>query len=406
MANVALESVCKVFSEGVVGVRNLDLVIEDREFVVLLGPSGCGKSTTLRLLAGLEDVTGGNIWIGDRIVNRVAPRDRNVAMVFQNYALYPHLSVYKNMAFALELRCSGWLARSWRWLTGSAEAAAMARQRRQIGPRVRQTARVLGIEHLLDRMPRHLSGGERQRVALGRALVRQPAVFLFDEPLSNLDAGLRREMRREMRELHRRLQATMVYVTHDQTEAMTLGKRIVVMKQGEIQQTGTPAEIYQRPRNRFVAGFVGSPPMNFFAGRCHRREGQLWFAGDGMQIALEPKGSSTLRTAARNRQEVDLGVRPEDVRLHPTDDAASEDCCAQGVVSAVEWLGDSSLNYVEMAVTQEAGREGRGAPPMLVCRDDSRRTMKVADRVAVSIDPHRVHVFNRRSGENLVVSES
>jgi multiple sugar transport system ATP-binding protein len=405
MARVALENVSKVFPGGVVGVRNLDLLIEDREFLVLLGPSGCGKSTTLRLLAGLEDVTDGNVWIGDRKVNRVAPRDRNVAMVFQDYALYPHLSVYKNLAFALELRCDGsLLARAWRRLTRSAEAAVMAHRRRQIGPRVRQTAQVLGIEHLLDRMPRHLSGGERQRVALGRALVRQPAVFLFDEPLSNLDASRRIEMRRELRELHRRVRATMVYVTHDQVEAMTLGERIVVMRQGEIQQVGTPSEIYDRPRNRFVAGFVGSPPMNFLAGKCHRREGQLQFAGNGLSISLDASANAALRSAADRPQPLELGVRPEDLQLIPLTDAHSANRCGEGVVSAVEWLGDCAWTYVEIAAAQETGKNSLSDAPMLISKADVRRTTKVADRVAVSIDPRRIHVFDRRSGKNLVTA--
>ena len=287
MASVSFQDVSKAFSDDVLAVDCLDLEIADREFLVLLGPSGCGKSTTLRLIAGLEECTTGEIRIDGHVVNRVPPKDRDIAMVFQNYALYPHMSVYKNLAFGLTLRHGGgWLARTWLRLTNTTEANLLAEKRNGIRRQVQETAKALRIEHLLDRMPRQLSGGERQRVALGRAMVRQPAVFLFDEPLSNLDAKLRLETRRELKQLHQRLQTTMIYVTHDQTEALTLGQRIAVMRDGRLQQLGTPTEIYDQPRNLFVAGFVGSPPMNLIAGEMRRRGECVEFCNDHVSISV------------------------------------------------------------------------------------------------------------------------
>ncbi len=301
MAEVVLEGVSKVYPGGVNAVNNVSLLIQDREFIVLVGPSGCGKSTTLRMIAGLEEITGGTIRIGERVVNNVPPKDRDIAMVFQNYALYPHMSVYKNMAFALKLR---------------------KLPRKQIDQRVRDAARVLGIEDLLDRKPKALSGGQRQRVAVGRAIVRQPKSFLFDEPLSNLDAKLRVEMRAELKRLHQRLQTTTIYVTHDQEEAMTLGDRIVVMKDGLIQQCGTPLEVYSRPARRFVGGFVGTPPMNFLNGRLSARDGRVFFDIDGCGLALTEEHARNL--AQWVGKEAVLGVRPEAVdrvlaalRAHP-----------------------------------------------------------------------------------------
>src|SRR5258706_14395698 len=256
MARVALENVSKLYPGNVKAVDAVDLSIADQEFVVLVGPSGCGKSTTLRMIAGLEEITGGTIRIGERIVNQVPPKDRDIAMVFQNYALYPHMTVYKNMAFGLKLR---------------------KMPKAQIDLRVNEAARILDIEHLLDRKPRALSGGQRQRVAVGRAIVREPAAFLFDEPLSNLDAKLRVTTRAELKRLHHRLKTTTIYVTHDQEEAMTLGDRIVAMKDGRIQQSDTPLQMYNHPANRFVAGFIGMPPMNFFDGALKVVDGQMVF---------------------------------------------------------------------------------------------------------------------------------
>src|SRR5476651_13210 len=272
MAKVELEKVSKVYAGGVKAVNAIDLCIKDQEFIVLVGPSGCGKSTTLRMVAGLEEISEGAIRIGERVVNDVPPKDRDIAMVFQNYALYPHMSVYKNMAFGLKLR-------------GMPKA--------QINERVMQAAKILDIEHLLERKPKALSGGQRQRVAVGRAIVREPAAFLFDEPLSNLDAKLRVTTRAELKRLHRRLKTTTIYVTHDQEEAMTLGDRIVVMKDGQIQQADTPLETYNAPANRFVAGFIGMPPMNFFDGKVSISDGQMTFEeGDatGGELTIPDKG--------------------------------------------------------------------------------------------------------------------
>src|SRR6266481_5771778 len=290
MAQVTLHNLVKKFSEEVVAVNSVNLDIQDKEFVVLVGPSGCGKTTTLRMVAGLEDISAGEIYIGDRLVNDVPPKDRNIAMVFQNYALYPHMTVYKNMAFSLKLRRT---------------------PKDEIARRVKTAADILGIGDLLERKPGQLSGGQRQRVAIGRAIVRQPQVFLFDEPLSNLDAKLRAEMRIELKELHRRLDATIVYVTHDQVEAMTLATRIAVMNRGVIEQIGAPQEVYDRPATIFVAGFTGAPPMNLVPGRIVASAGAVAFRADGAEsdIALAALRLGTLRAGQR----VIFGIRPEDI---------------------------------------------------------------------------------------------
>ncbi|MEO8905422.1 MAG: sn-glycerol-3-phosphate ABC transporter ATP-binding protein UgpC [Polyangiaceae bacterium] len=288
MAGVVLKDVVKVYENGVKVVDRFNLDIADREFVVLVGPSGCGKSTTLRMIAGLEEVSSGTISIGDRIVNNVAPKDRDIAMVFQSYALYPHMSVYDNMAFALKLRNT---------------------PKATINEKVQRAAKVLMITHLLERKPKALSGGQRQRVALGRAIVRDPKCFLFDEPLSNLDAKLRVEMRAEIKQLTMSLNATTVYVTHDQEEAMTLGDRVVVMKDGITQQVGSALEIYNHPVNRFVASFLGSPPMNFFTGKIVEDGGHLCFDEGTGKLPIADWASAEL--TSRIGQEVVLGVRPE-----------------------------------------------------------------------------------------------
>ncbi|MGD0139521.1 MAG: ATP-binding cassette domain-containing protein [Tepidisphaeraceae bacterium] len=325
MARVDLENVSKVFPGGVKAVDSVDLRIADREFIVLVGPSGCGKSTTLRMIAGREEITEGIIRIGDRIVNGVPPKSRDIAMVFQNYALYPHMTVYKNMAFALKLR---------------------GMRRAEINRRVSEAAKILEIEHLLDRKPKQLSGGQRQRVAVGRAIVREPAAFLFDEPLSNLDAKLRVTTRAELKRLHQRLRTTTIYVTHDQEEAMTLGDRIVVMKDGLIQQSDSPLHTYNGPVNRFVAGFIGMPPMNFFDGAIRNANGRITFeegklrgagvaSGNGGghdrltagELTFPPNGFTLglddlspavkNRLAARAGAHVVLGIRPEHLHLSP-----------------------------------------------------------------------------------------
>jgi len=298
MAQVILDGVQKVYEGNVRVVEDFSLHIADGEFVVLVGASGCGKSTTLRMVAGLEEITAGTISIGDRVVNSVAPKDRNIAMVFQSYALYPHMSVYKNMAFALKLR---------------------KMPKAEIDRRVNDAAKKLGIEHLLERKPKALSGGQRQRVALGRAIVREPACFLFDEPLSNLDAKLRTTTRAELKRLHQDLKTTSIYVTHDQEEALTLGDRIVVMSDGRIQQADKPLEVYRNPANRFVAGFIGMPPMNFIDGRLESSATGLHFTGGGFSFDLPRAYTAGLESAARDA--VVLGVRPEGLYLRPGEHA-------------------------------------------------------------------------------------
>ena len=290
MARVVLENVSKIYPGGVVAVKDANLEIEDQEFVVLVGPSGCGKSTTLRMIAGLEEITEGNVYIDGRRMNEVPPKDRDIAMVFQNYALYPHMTVYNNMAFGLKLR---------------------RYPRSEIDRRVREAAQILGIENLLHRKPKALSGGQRQRVAVGRAIVRKPKAFLFDEPLSNLDAKMRVQMRTEISKLHIRLASTMIYVTHDQIEAMTMGDRIVVMKDGLIQQVATPVDLYEHPVNEFVAGFIGSPPMNFFVGTVQQGSGGLFFNEGRFSVRLHDDHLARLTPYVGKT--VKFGLRPEDI---------------------------------------------------------------------------------------------
>ncbi len=453
MAQVTLEGVTKYFPtsgprrkrHATAAVKSLHLEVRDEEFLVLVGPSGCGKSTTLRIIAGLETADEGTVRIGERVVNAVAPKDRNIAMVFQNYALYPHMTVYRNMAFGLELRAGGnVVSRLFRSLAAPAKAKEVGIKRRAIENRVRETARTLGIEPLLDRLPGQLSGGERQRVALGRAIVRQPEAFLFDEPLSNLDAQLRVEMRRELKELHERLRATMIYVTHDQVEALTLGDRIVVMHRGEIQQVGTPEEVYDRPRNRFVAGFIGSPSMNLLAGALSSTDDGIQFQSPGVTVSLDPalltRGATSAASfpsavdppdAGRDVLEkilvsqagrpVVLGVRPEDVRLA----AAGDDSAAPGAragrarVTVVESLGDASLVHLAWDGAESDGmaweREGRASAPAmtttsastpdsarpLVCKTAARTPLRRGDGVEVRFDLSRIHLFDEQTGESL-----
>src|SRR5436189_2145194 len=313
MAQVTMRSLNKMYDE-VHAVKDVNLDIRDKEFVVLVGPSGCGKTTTLRMVAGLESITSGRILIDDKIINDLPPKDRDIAMVFQNYALYPHMSVYDNMAFGLKMRKF---------------------DRADIAKRVQEAAEILGIQELLRRKPRQLSGGQRQRVALGRAIVRHPQVFLFDEPLSNLDAKLRVQMRVELKRLHERLETTAIYVTHDQVEAMTLGDRVVVMRGGLVQQVGDPMELYNEPANRFVAGFIGSPAMNFANVRITGQNGGVWAEGDG--IRLKVPGQLSNRVGSHVGKEVTLGIRPEDMRIARESDPAELNLPA--VVEVVERLG-------------------------------------------------------------------
>ncbi|MCS6771356.1 MAG: sn-glycerol-3-phosphate ABC transporter ATP-binding protein UgpC [Kiritimatiellae bacterium] len=323
MAKVVLEHVWKIYPGGVVAVNDANLVIEDREFVVLVGPSGCGKSTTLRMVAGLEEISKGSIYIDGKKVNDVPPKNRDIAMVFQNYALYPHMTVYKNMAFGLKLR-------------GYPKA--------EIDARVREAAEILGIQNLLDRKPKELSGGQRQRVAVGRAIVRKPKAFLFDEPLSNLDAKMRVQMRTEISKLHNRLASTMIYVTHDQVEAMTMGDKIVVMKDGFIQQVAPPLELYNNPANQFVAGFIGSPPMNFFKGRIEQKAGGLWFNEGRFSVRVDDLHAA--RVAPFAGREIVFGIRPEDVADARHAPSPNPDHVVKARVEVVEPMGAETYIYL------------------------------------------------------------
>jgi multiple sugar transport system ATP-binding protein len=379
MAHVQLTDVCKVFPGGVKAVDDVNLDIADREFVVLVGPSGCGKSTTLRMIAGLEDISSGTIRIGERIVNDVAPKDRDIAMVFQNYALYPHMTVYENMAFALKLRRRhGHFANPLFAVFAPGKYRAARAELAAIDQRVRQTATMLGIEPLLDRRPKALSGGQRQRVAVGRAIVREPKAFLFDEPLSNLDAKLRIEMRNEIKRIHRRVQTTTIYVTHDQEEAMTLGDRVVVMKDGRVHQVATPFEVYDRPVNRFVAGFVGNPPMNFFDGRLVAEGGALWFDEGSSKLRID--AAQRERLAAHVGKPLVMGVRPEAMRLGTAygDDAST----LTAKVSLIEPLGDRT--DIHFDTPRHSNR---------VCRVDSRHAVRENETVEIQVDTQRVHFF-------------
>lgn len=322
MARVYFDHVTKRF-DNVIAVNDLTLEVPDQEFLVLVGPSGCGKTTALRLLAGLEEVTSGNIYIGDRLVNNVAAKDRDVAMVFQSYALYPHMSVFDNMAFGLSLRRV---------------------PRPEIRRRVMEAAQILGIEELLQRKPRQLSGGQRQRVALGRAIVREPAAFLLDEPLSNLDAKLRVQMRAELSKLHRRLGATFIYVTHDQVEAMTMATRIVVMRDGILQQVGTPRELYDSPANIFVAGFIGSPSMNFFDVVVKGDLEDLQLDGGGFQVKVPP--AKAARLAPYRGKRIILGVRPEDIHDEAYSPPEIEGSHVRAVVDVAEMMGNEVFLYL------------------------------------------------------------
>jgi multiple sugar transport system ATP-binding protein len=359
MARVAMRSLNKKYDE-VHAVIDVNLDIDDQEFVVLVGPSGCGKTTTLRMVAGLESITSGHISIDEKIVNELPPMDRDIAMVFQNYALYPHMSVYDNMAFGLKMRKF---------------------DKTEIGKRVQEAAEILGIEQLLKRKPRQLSGGQRQRVALGRAIVRHPQVFLFDEPLSNLDAKLRVQMRVELKKLHERLGTTAIYVTHDQVEAMTLGDRVVVMKDGLVQQVGDPMVLYNQPANRFVAGFIGSPAMNFAGVRIAAENGALWAEAEGIRIKVPAPVAE--RVGPYAGRDVTLGVRPEDLRIAAPGEA--KDLSFDAAVEVVERLGSEIL--LDVAV----------GPTTMVASVDPTSGAKVHETLRLAINPERVHFFDNES---------
>jgi multiple sugar transport system ATP-binding protein len=368
MAKVILENLSKIYPEksgpGVAAVKQINLRIEDREFMVLVGPSGCGKSTTLRMIAGLEEISGGTVTIGDHVVNEVLPKDRDIAMVFQNYALYPHMTVYENMAFGLKLR---------KFPKADIEA------------RVKEAATMLGLEPYLRRKPKALSGGQRQRVALGRAIVRKPKVFLFDEPLSNLDAKMRVSTRTEISKLHARLGATMIYVTHDQVEAMTMGDRICVMKDGNIMQVAAPLDLYNRPDNLFVAGFIGSPPMNFFRGSLRREGGQVWFVEDNavgtpLKVALD--ASLAAKGSAHADKPVVFGIRPEAIHDALTVAAPEPGRTADVKVEVSEPMGSETLLYLDTGATS------------FIARVNPTDRFEAGQRVQVTLDLTHAHLFD------------
>ncbi|MBB6098038.1 multiple sugar transport system ATP-binding protein [Deinobacterium chartae] len=362
MAEVVLNNVYKRYGK-VTAVTDFNLHIQDKEFMVFVGPSGCGKSTTLRMIAGLEEISDGVVRIGDKVVNDMPPKDRDIAMVFQNYALYPHMNVYENMAFGLRLR-----------KTPKAE----------IDKRVREAAQILQIEHLLDRKPKELSGGQRQRVALGRAIVREPKVFLMDEPLSNLDAKLRVEMRSQIGKLHRRLGATIIYVTHDQVEAMTMGSRIVVMKDGHIMQVDTPLNLYDYPKNKFVAGFIGSPSMNFLTATVSGGK----FVGQNLQVA-PPAGTLAEALRAHEGKQIWMGIRPEHIGLRGFTQIPEGENIVRGTVEIVEPLGAQTDLLVDVA------------GQLLTAKVEGHAQVRPGDKVELVVDVTKLHAFDLQTEEAL-----
>jgi multiple sugar transport system ATP-binding protein len=374
MAGVRLEHIFKKYpGSDKATVVDINLDIKDKEFLVLVGPSGCGKSTTLRMIAGLEEISEGKLYIGDRVVNDVAPKDRDIAMVFQSYALYPHMSVYQNMAFGLKLRKV---------------------KKDEIDKRVREAARILDIEHLLERKPKALSGGQRQRVALGRAIVRDPQVFLMDEPLSNLDAKLRGQMRAEITKLAKRLETTVIYVTHDQIEAMTMGDRIVVMKDGIIQQAASPEELYNLPANLFVAGFIGSPTMNFISGKLAEQGTSLHFVAPGVDVEIPQGKAQVLKSRGYIGKEVILGVRPEDIHEEPVFLEASPNSVFSTHVDVTENLGHEMLLYLS----------GVGNDTT-IARVDGRSNTRDGSTVKMAIDMNKVHIFDKETEANVLLQD-
>ena len=370
MADLKLKGVSKTYPGNVRAVAPTSVEIEDGEFVILVGPSGCGKSTLLRMIAGLETISEGEIHIGGRLVNNVPAKDRDIAMVFQNYALYPHMTVYENLAFGLKMRK---LSKS------------------EIDGRVRRAVDILGLSNFLDRKPKALSGGQRQRVAVGRAIVRQPKLFLFDEPLSNLDAKLRVSMRAELKKLHKRLEATMIYVTHDQVEAMSMGDRLIVLKDGIVQQVGAPLEIYDRPANQFVASFIGSPPMNFINCLLGEHEGQLFLTSDGLHVKL-PAGSRAglSQVGSGGNSPVVLGIRPEDISERRFYDGAVDDNVIKARVDFLEPLGSEVL-----ATCSLAERE-------IIVRLNPRTSAKSDETIELVLDLERAKLFDPATGEALL----
>jgi multiple sugar transport system ATP-binding protein len=367
MANVRYENMTKAWGD-VVGVNNLSLDIPDKEFLVLVGPSGCGKSTALRCLAGLEEITAGNIYIGERLVNDIPPKDRDIAMVFQSYALYPHMTVYDNMAFGLKLRKT---------------------PKTEINKRVQEAAQILGITQLLDRKPKQMSGGQRQRVALGRAIVRNPAVFLLDEPLSNLDAKLRVQTRAEISKLHQRLGTTFIYVTHDQVEALTMADRIAVLRDGVLQQVDTPQSLYDHPGNIFVAGFIGSPAMNFFTGSITGTTDEMYVDSGPIRVRLPQSEIEQLGQENIGR-EVIFGVRPEDIHHPQYVPAGVNEQTFECTVDVTELMGNEIFVYLIV-----------GEDHNFIARVDPRSDLRPGDKVNIVFNADKVHIFDRSTEKNI-----
>lgn len=369
MSGVQLKNICKKYPNGFEAVKDFNLDIEDKEFVIFVGPSGCGKSTTLRMIAGLEDISSGELIIDGKVMNGVSPKDRDIAMVFQNYALYPHMSVYDNMAFSLKLKKV---------------------PKGEIDKKVREAARILDLEKLLDRKPKALSGGQRQRVAMGRAIVRSPKVFLMDEPLSNLDAKLRGQMRVEISKLHQRLGSTIIYVTHDQTEAMTLGTRIVVMKDGIVQQIDTPQNLYDHPCNRFVAGFIGSPQMNMISAEVVSENGRILLKFAGYTITLNESRAEAIKKGGYVGKKVVIGIRPEDIYSGAEALRTNSGSVIETRIKVYEMLGASALLYFDIedsswVASVEAGTEARPG-----------------DEVRLALDTDKLHIFDHETEEKII----
>ena len=370
MASLLLKNVTKKYPNGFVAVKDFNLEIQDKEFIIFVGPSGCGKSTTLRMIAGLEDISSGELYIDDKLVNDVEPKDRDIAMVFQNYALYPHMSVYDNMAFGLKLRKT---------------------PKDEIDKKVHDAAKILDLDHLLDRKPKALSGGQRQRVAMGRAIVRNPKVFLMDEPLSNLDAKLRGQMRVEISKLHQRLETTIIYVTHDQTEAMTLGTRIVVMKDGVVQQVGSPQGLYDNPCNKFVAGFIGTPQMNMIDAQVGKSGNEVTISFGGHTLSLPDEKAKKLEAAGYVGKVVTVGIRPEDLHDEEAFLEANPKSIFDATIRVYEMLGSEVLLYFDIEDTN------------FTAKVNPRTAARTGDTVKLAMDLGKIHIFDKDT-ENVILN--